>query len=173
MMIQLFYFLSLPGSSLLVVALQHDRIRKSDIDEKTREEILSLIAHHVTAVNYIYRNTKFDGRFEHRNIRFEVSSFIFFTFCSAIIRCWRFVFDRFVKDNAGYMFVIFNYFRFNESKLTTIQRAVNRTTATLIHSAWKTLMYRIFWIYTRWAIMNSFAWHMCLRIVISRAARSD
>lgn len=51
---------------------QHDRGRKSEIDEKTREEILSLIAHHVTAVNYIYRNTKFDGRVEHRNIRFEV-----------------------------------------------------------------------------------------------------
>lgn len=31
-----------------------------------------MIAHHVTAVNYIYRNTKFDGRIEHRNIRFEV-----------------------------------------------------------------------------------------------------
>lgn len=27
----------------------------------------------MTAVNYIYRNTKFDGRVEHRNIRFEVS----------------------------------------------------------------------------------------------------
>lgn len=40
--------------------------------EKTREEILSLIAHHVTAVNYIYRDTKFDGRSEHRNIKFEV-----------------------------------------------------------------------------------------------------
>uniref|UniRef100_A0A0A9WUF9 ADAM10 endopeptidase n=3 Tax=Lygus hesperus TaxID=30085 RepID=A0A0A9WUF9_LYGHE len=40
--------------------------------EKTREEILSLIAHHVTAVNYIYRDTKFDGRIEHRNIKFEV-----------------------------------------------------------------------------------------------------
>lgn len=39
---------------------------------KTREEILSLIAHHVTAVNYIYRDTKFDGRIEHRNIKFEV-----------------------------------------------------------------------------------------------------
>lgn len=26
----------------------------------------------MTAVNYIYRNTKFDGRVEHRNIRFEV-----------------------------------------------------------------------------------------------------
>lgn len=51
---------------------QHERGRKSEIDEKTREEILSLIAHHVTAVNYIYRNTKFDGRVEHRNIRFEV-----------------------------------------------------------------------------------------------------
>ncbi|KAI4478259.1 hypothetical protein M0802_014560, partial [Mischocyttarus mexicanus] len=40
--------------------------------EKTKEEILSLIAHHVTAVNYIYRDTKFDGRVEHRNIKFEV-----------------------------------------------------------------------------------------------------
>ncbi|XP_046391410.1 disintegrin and metalloproteinase domain-containing protein 10 [Ischnura elegans] len=40
--------------------------------DKTREEILSLIAHHVTAVNYIYRDTKFDGRIEHRNIKFEV-----------------------------------------------------------------------------------------------------
>lgn len=40
--------------------------------EKTREEITSLIAHHVTAVNYIYRDTKFDGRVEHRNIKFEV-----------------------------------------------------------------------------------------------------
>ncbi|XP_055907029.1 disintegrin and metalloproteinase domain-containing protein 10 isoform X1 [Eupeodes corollae] len=48
----------------------HDRGRITD--EKTREEILSLIAHHVTAVNYIYRNTKFDGKVEHRNIRFEV-----------------------------------------------------------------------------------------------------
>lgn len=44
------------------------------MDEKIREEILSLIAHHTTAVNYIYRNTKFDGRVEHRNIRFEVST---------------------------------------------------------------------------------------------------
>lgn len=59
--------------SFLAGHLQHDRGRKSEIDEKTREEILSLIAHHVTAVNYIYRNTKFDGRVEHRNIRFEVS----------------------------------------------------------------------------------------------------
>ncbi|XP_067621721.1 disintegrin and metalloproteinase domain-containing protein 10 isoform X2 [Eurosta solidaginis] len=50
----------------------HDRGRKYEIDVKTREEITSLIAHHVTAVNYIYRNTKFDGRSEHRNIRFEV-----------------------------------------------------------------------------------------------------
>ncbi|XP_017032221.1 disintegrin and metalloproteinase domain-containing protein 10 isoform X1 [Drosophila kikkawai] len=50
----------------------HDRGRKYEVDVKTREEITSLIAHHVTAVNYIYRNTKFDGRTEHRNIRFEV-----------------------------------------------------------------------------------------------------
>ncbi|ETN58468.1 kuzbanian [Anopheles darlingi] len=48
------------------------RTRKSELVEKTREEILSLIIHHITAVNYIYRNTKFDGRVEHRNIRFEV-----------------------------------------------------------------------------------------------------
>ncbi|XP_063972508.1 disintegrin and metalloproteinase domain-containing protein 10 isoform X1 [Diachasmimorpha longicaudata] len=40
--------------------------------EKTREEILSLIAHHVTAVNYIYRDTRFDGKIPHRNIKFEV-----------------------------------------------------------------------------------------------------
>ncbi|KAI5723823.1 hypothetical protein M8J76_011400 [Diaphorina citri] len=40
--------------------------------DKTREEILSLIAHHVTAVNYIYRDTRFDGQIEHRNIQFEV-----------------------------------------------------------------------------------------------------
>ncbi|XP_058062268.1 disintegrin and metalloproteinase domain-containing protein 10, partial [Anopheles bellator] len=48
------------------------RARKVELMEKTREEILSLIIHHITAVNYIYRNTKFDGRVEHRNIRFEV-----------------------------------------------------------------------------------------------------
>ncbi|XP_012251802.2 disintegrin and metalloproteinase domain-containing protein 10 isoform X2 [Athalia rosae] len=40
--------------------------------EKTKEEILSLISQHVTAVNYIYRDTKFDGRSDHRNIKFEV-----------------------------------------------------------------------------------------------------
>ncbi|EDV33103.1 uncharacterized protein Dana_GF22940, isoform A [Drosophila ananassae] len=51
---------------------QQDRGRRYEVDVKTREEITSLIAHHVTAVNYIYRNTKFDGRNEHRNIRFEV-----------------------------------------------------------------------------------------------------
>ncbi|XP_022900053.2 disintegrin and metalloproteinase domain-containing protein 10 isoform X1 [Onthophagus taurus] len=49
-----------------------DPTKETEINEKTREEILSLIAHHVTAVNYIYRDTKFDGRNEHRNIKFEV-----------------------------------------------------------------------------------------------------
>ncbi|XP_050343887.1 disintegrin and metalloproteinase domain-containing protein 10 isoform X2 [Nymphalis io] len=49
-----------------------DPNKKSEVDMKTREEILSLISHHVTAVNYIYRGTKFDGRKEHRNIQFEV-----------------------------------------------------------------------------------------------------
>lgn len=54
-------------------SLQHTDPRKeNEVNEKTREEILSLIAHHVTAVNYIYRDTKFDGRSEHRNIKFEV-----------------------------------------------------------------------------------------------------
>ena len=52
---------------------QHaDPSKKQEVDEKTREEILSLIAQHVTAVNYIYRDTKFDGYYEHRNIKFEV-----------------------------------------------------------------------------------------------------
>ncbi|XP_060523585.1 disintegrin and metalloproteinase domain-containing protein 10 isoform X2 [Cylas formicarius] len=49
-----------------------DPRKRSEVNEKTREEILSLIAHHVTAVNYIYRDTKFDGLSEHRNIKFEV-----------------------------------------------------------------------------------------------------
>lgn len=53
--------------------MQHaDPKKETEVNEKTREEILSLIAHHVTAVNYIYRDTKFDGRSEHRNIKFEV-----------------------------------------------------------------------------------------------------
>jgi disintegrin and metalloproteinase domain-containing protein 10 len=47
-------------------------VQTNNDPEKIREEILSLIAHHVTAVNYIYRDTKFDGRIEHRNIKFEV-----------------------------------------------------------------------------------------------------
>ncbi|CAH1186905.1 unnamed protein product [Phyllotreta striolata] len=49
-----------------------DPKKQTEVNEKTREEILSLIAHHVTAVNYIYRDTKFDGRNIHRNIKFEV-----------------------------------------------------------------------------------------------------
>ncbi|XP_049820220.1 disintegrin and metalloproteinase domain-containing protein 10 isoform X2 [Aethina tumida] len=52
---------------------EHDDPKKeAEVNEKTREEILSLIAHHVTAVNYIYYGTKFDGRTEHRDIKFEV-----------------------------------------------------------------------------------------------------
>lgn len=50
----------------------NDPKKETEVNEKTREEILSLIAHHVTAVNYIYLGTKFDGRSEHRNIKFEV-----------------------------------------------------------------------------------------------------
>lgn len=59
------YILPRISSLFLILQLHHDA-------EKTREEILSLIAHHVTAVNYIYRDTRFDGRIEHRNIKFEV-----------------------------------------------------------------------------------------------------
>lgn len=51
---------------------KHIRDQVGNHPEKIREEILSLIAHHVTAVNYIYRDTRFDGRMEHRNIKFEV-----------------------------------------------------------------------------------------------------
>nr|CAD7201691.1 unnamed protein product [Timema douglasi] len=51
---------------------REDKTKVNNDPDKTREEILSLIAHHVTAVNYIYRDTKFDGRVEHRNIKFEV-----------------------------------------------------------------------------------------------------
>ncbi|XP_059056733.1 disintegrin and metalloproteinase domain-containing protein 10 [Achroia grisella] len=49
-----------------------DPTKRTEVDMKTREEILSLISHHVTAVNYIYRDTTFNGRTVHRNIKFEV-----------------------------------------------------------------------------------------------------
>lgn len=58
--------------NFLIYSQHLDPNKRIEVDEKTREEILSLIAHHVTAVNYIYRDTKFDGRNEHRNIKFEV-----------------------------------------------------------------------------------------------------
>ncbi|CAL8109487.1 unnamed protein product [Orchesella dallaii] len=41
-------------------------------ENKIREEILSLIAQHVKAVNHIYSNTLFDGKDTYKNIRFEV-----------------------------------------------------------------------------------------------------
>nr|CAG4638307.1 EOG090X02I4 [Cyclestheria hislopi] len=40
--------------------------------ENTRKEITSLIAQHVKAVNEIYMDTKFDGKYPHRMTRFEV-----------------------------------------------------------------------------------------------------
>ena len=40
--------------------------------ENTRKEITSLIAQHVKAVNAIYMDTKFDGKYPHRMTRFEV-----------------------------------------------------------------------------------------------------
>nr|CAG4640693.1 EOG090X02I4 [Eulimnadia texana] len=40
--------------------------------ENTRKEITSLIAQHVKAVNLIYMDTRFDGKYPHRMTRFEV-----------------------------------------------------------------------------------------------------
>ena len=40
---------------------------------KTEEEILSLIAQHVKAVNRIYSDTSFDGKYKHNGYQFEVS----------------------------------------------------------------------------------------------------
>ena len=41
-------------------------------DAKTEEEILSLIAQHVKAVNRIYSDTPFDGKYKHNGYQFEV-----------------------------------------------------------------------------------------------------
>lgn len=41
-------------------------------DQKTEEEILSLIAQHVKAVNRIYSDTSFDGKYKHNGYQFEV-----------------------------------------------------------------------------------------------------
>lgn len=41
-------------------------------DAKTEEEILSLIAQHVKAVNRIYSDTQFDGKYKHTGYQFEV-----------------------------------------------------------------------------------------------------
>ena len=41
---------------------------------KTEEEILSLIAQHVKAVNRIYSDTSFDGKYKHNGYQFEVRS---------------------------------------------------------------------------------------------------
>ena len=40
--------------------------------EKIEEEILSLIAQHVKAVNRIYSDTSFDGKYKHNGYQFEV-----------------------------------------------------------------------------------------------------
>lgn len=42
------------------------------IDSKTRHEILSIISNHVAALNYIFGETKFDGRLSHRGIKFQI-----------------------------------------------------------------------------------------------------
>ena len=41
---------------------------------KIEEEILSLIAQHVKAVNRIYSDTSFDGKYKHNGYQFEVKT---------------------------------------------------------------------------------------------------
>ncbi len=50
---------------------RHIREQEGD-DAKTEEEILSLIAQHVKAVNRIYSDTPFDGKYKHNGYQFEV-----------------------------------------------------------------------------------------------------
>jgi len=50
---------------------RHIREQEED-DAKTEEEILSLIAQHVKAVNRIYSDTPFDGKYKHNGYQFEV-----------------------------------------------------------------------------------------------------
>lgn len=50
---------------------RHIRDQEGD-DAKTEEEILSLIAQHVKAVNRIYSDTPFDGKYKHNGYQFEV-----------------------------------------------------------------------------------------------------
>lgn len=40
--------------------------------QKTRDEITAMISQHIKAINNIYANVKFTGKYKHRNIRFEV-----------------------------------------------------------------------------------------------------
>lgn len=39
---------------------------------KTRDEITAMISQHIKAINNIYGNVEFNGKYKHRNIRFEV-----------------------------------------------------------------------------------------------------
>jgi hypothetical protein len=74
------------SSASLLISLSFDPSRRDQVvtvtlglfqertmdETKIREEILSLIAQHVKAVNHIYSNTLFDGKESYKNIRFEV-----------------------------------------------------------------------------------------------------
>ncbi|XP_050685900.1 disintegrin and metalloproteinase domain-containing protein 10-like isoform X3 [Eriocheir sinensis] len=40
--------------------------------EKTRDEITAMISQHIKALNHIYAKVMFNGKYKHRNIRFEV-----------------------------------------------------------------------------------------------------
>ena len=41
-------------------------------DRRTREELTSMVASHVKAVNRVYDKEHFDGSYAHRGIQFEV-----------------------------------------------------------------------------------------------------
>ena len=47
-------------------------LQEKEDASKTEKEILSLIAQHVKAVNRIYLETSFDGKYKHNGYQFEV-----------------------------------------------------------------------------------------------------
>lgn len=53
--------------------LWHHIFKQEENDPvKTRDEITAMISQHIKAINNIYANVKFNGKYKHRNIRFEV-----------------------------------------------------------------------------------------------------
>ncbi|XP_045108182.1 disintegrin and metalloproteinase domain-containing protein 10-like [Portunus trituberculatus] len=50
----------------------HIYLQEDENAEKTRDEITAMISQHIKALNHIYANVNFIGKYKHRNIRFEV-----------------------------------------------------------------------------------------------------